>query len=82
MAGDEAREAAEKAMREHPGSEGGDIAGDPEGMPPADSAPDSPKGVGDSDRRSAEDIARREGGGETHGHKGPAQRPYGTTDEA
>lgn len=50
-----------------------------EGVSPTDMEPGSPFGAGESRNRRGEEIAE-EAEVEPEGHKGPSQRPYGTSD--
>jgi hypothetical protein len=49
-----------------------------EGVEATDTGASSPLGVGESTRRSGEDIAGDDEGRTTEGTKGPSDRPYGT----
>lgn len=78
---EDAQEARRKAMDSPSGERGsGREVSDAEreGFSSTDTEPGSPYGAGESDSASPEDQA---GSGGTEGRQGPAQRPYGRTDD-
>ncbi|GAB2998389.1 hypothetical protein LWP59_20045 [Amycolatopsis acidiphila] len=79
--GEEAQEGRRKAMESPSGERGsGREVSDAEreGVGSTDIEPGSPYGAGESDTARPEEQADSSG---TEGRKGPAQRPYGRTDD-